>query len=228
MTEPGPAFQQQPEPEALAHLRACLEAGTHWYQALLEAIALWDRPEEVVDGRYYRYLVGGEAFDWLLLAERLCDGVDGLTHADGVEALLFHSRPPVEMDRHRFRRLIGPAKHQAYLNFFYGVVVEEALVGAVEEEVRKERRCISLLEEPGLLDEVCQRIYSDSHAALLEGFRRERGYPQEPAMGLEEMKEFTYWRFKHRLKQSEPDKVASDTRKGLLYLHRQRGGDLRL
>ncbi|MDP6347558.1 MAG: hypothetical protein QGF81_04205, partial [Dehalococcoidia bacterium] len=63
MVEPGPASQQQPEPEALAHLRARLEAGTHWYQALLEAIALWDRPEEVVGGRHYRYLVGGEAFD---------------------------------------------------------------------------------------------------------------------------------------------------------------------
>ncbi|MDP6100394.1 MAG: hypothetical protein QGH66_03100 [Dehalococcoidia bacterium] len=225
MTEPLPGFRQPPEPDALVSFRASLRAGTHWYQALLEAIALWDQHEEVVDdGRHYRYLVGGEAFDWLLLAERLCDGVGGLTPSDEVDALLFQGRPPVEMDRHRFRYMIGLAKHQAYLNFFYGVVVEEALSEAVEEEVRKSRWCTGLLEEPGLLDEAFQRIYGASHATLLESFRRERSYPQEPSTGLDEMKEFTYWRFKYRLKHSEPDKVASDTRKGLLYLHRQRVG----
>ena len=212
------------EPEALERFRECLQAGKPWFPCLLEAIALWDQSEEVVAEQRFRYLVGGEAFDWLLLAQRLCAAVDGLLPVDEVEALLFHGQPPAETDRHQFRRLIGSAKHRAYLNFFYGVVVEEAVMGAVEEEVRKERRCTALLEEPDLLDEVCRRIYGAPHAALLRAFRRERGYAQEPVMGLEEMKEFTYYLFKYRLKHSEPDKVASDTKKGLLYLHRQRRG----
>ena len=212
------------EPEALEHFRECLMAGKPWFPCLLEAIAQWDQAEEEVDGQHYRYLVGGEAFDWLLLAQRLCAGADGLVPDDEVERLLCHGRPPVETDRHQFRRLIGATKHRAYLNFFYGVVVEEALMGVVEEEVRKERRSVGLLEESGLLDEVCLRIYDAPHSALLARFRLERGYPEEPVMGLEELKEFTYYLFKYRLKHSEPDKVASDTRKGLLYLHRQRGG----
>jgi hypothetical protein len=213
------------EPQVLEHFRECLRAGKPWFPCLMEAIAQWDQAEEAVDGQHYRYLVGGEAFDWLQLAQRLCDGADGLIPLDEVETLLCDGRPPVETDRHQFRRLIGAAKHRAYLNFFYGVVVEEALMGAVEDEVRKERRSMGLLEEPGVLEleEVCRRIYDAPHSALLEGFRRERGYSQEPVIGLEEMKEFTYWRFKYRLKHCEPDKVASDTRKGLLYLHRQRG-----
>ena len=57
--------------EALAHLRQSIANGTHWFLALLEAIALWSLPEETVDERRYCYLIGGEAFDWLLLAERL-------------------------------------------------------------------------------------------------------------------------------------------------------------
>ncbi|MEE9202128.1 MAG: hypothetical protein V3U31_02900 [Dehalococcoidia bacterium] len=211
------------EPEALERFRECLKAGKPWYPCLLEAIAIWDQAEEEVDGRSYHYLVGGEAFDWLLLAQRLCAEVDGLVPSEEVEALLCDARPPEETDRRQFRRLIGADKHRAYLNFFYGVVVEEALMGVVEDEVRKERRGVGLLEEPGLMDEVCQRIYDASHSTLLERFRRERGYLQEPVMGLDELKEFTYYLFKYRVKHSEPDKVASDTRKGLLYLHRQRG-----
>ncbi len=211
------------EPEALERFRECLRAGKPWFPCLLEAIAQWDQAEEEVDGQRYRYLVGGEAFDWLVLAQRLCAGADGLVPVDEVERLLCHGRPPVETDRHQFRRLIGASKHRAYLNFFYGVVVEEALMGVVEEEVRKEQSSLGLLGESGLLDEVCRRIYDASHSTLLARFRLERGYPQEPVTGLEELKEFTYYLFKYRLKNSEPDKVASDTRKGLLYLHSQRG-----
>ena len=50
-------------------------------------------PTGDVGGRTYRYLVGGEAFDWLLLAERLCDEIEDLIPDDEREALLF-LRPP--------------------------------------------------------------------------------------------------------------------------------------
>ena len=39
-----------------------------------------------------------------------------------------------------FRDFIGPTKYRAYLNYWYGVIVEEALQLAVEEEVRKRYR----------------------------------------------------------------------------------------
>ena len=54
--------------------RTALDAGDPWFDALMRAIALWESPDETVDGRQYRYLIGGEAFDWLLLAERLLRG----------------------------------------------------------------------------------------------------------------------------------------------------------
>jgi hypothetical protein len=37
-------------------------------------------------------------------------------------------------------------------------------------------------------------------------------------MSLSDMKEFHYWLFKYRLKRSEKPKIASDTRKALVYL----------
>ena len=96
------------------------------------------RPKRSSASRRYRYLIGGEAFDWLLLAERLLDELDGDVSAEEREALLFHGRPPLEIDEEEFQTLIGTPKYQAYLNYLYGVVVEEALQLAVEEEMAKE------------------------------------------------------------------------------------------
>ena len=53
--------------------RAALRAGEPWYQALLEVIGRWVAAEETVDGVHYRYLIAGEAFDWLRLAQRLLE-----------------------------------------------------------------------------------------------------------------------------------------------------------
>ena len=62
--------------EAIRYLKQAIADGKHWYIALLEAMGLWGSAEEVCNGRVYRYLIAGEAFDWLLLAERLCGAVD--------------------------------------------------------------------------------------------------------------------------------------------------------
>ncbi|MDE2639577.1 MAG: hypothetical protein OXI03_03230, partial [Chloroflexota bacterium] len=60
----------------IAAFRADLQTGRPWHEALLAAIAAWDVTEETAAGREYRYLVGGDAFDWLLLAERLLDAAE--------------------------------------------------------------------------------------------------------------------------------------------------------
>ncbi len=64
--------------EAMRHLEQAIAGGKHWYIALLEAMGLWASAEETHNERSYHYLIDGEAFDWLLLAERLCQAMDGL------------------------------------------------------------------------------------------------------------------------------------------------------
>ncbi|HTE83741.1 MAG TPA: hypothetical protein VK821_03340, partial [Dehalococcoidia bacterium] len=122
-------------------LRSAVECGAEWYPALLDAIARWPLPQELVDGRWYRYLIGGEAFDWLLLADRLLESIAGSVPEEERIALLFHARPPVEQTADDFRAAIGESKHRAHLNYVYGVVVEEALQLSIEEDLHKERRC---------------------------------------------------------------------------------------
>ena len=130
--------------EAIRHLEQAIISGKHWYIALLEAIGLWKAAEETHNGRTYRYLIAGEAFDWLLLAERLCEIVDGLLPGDEKTALLFYGKPPLDLTIDKFKELIGSSKYHQYLNYFYGITTEEALIRAVQEEVRKEKRTLGV------------------------------------------------------------------------------------
>ena len=204
--------------EALRHLEQSIISGKHWYIALLEAIGLWATAEETYNGRIYHYLIDGEAFDWLLLAERLCQAVDGLLPDDELVSLLFYGRPPLNLTNNKFKELIGSTKYHQHLNYFYGVTVEEALILEVREEVRKEKWTLGLNKERDYDNEVYQRIYGATKTVLLKRFRREKGYPQLKSIGLTELKEFTYWLFKYRLKQCDKARVASDTKKALQQL----------
>jgi len=204
--------------EALTHLQQAVADGSHWFPALLEAVAMWQLPEETVGERRYCYLVGGEAFDWLLLAERLIGSLDGTVPEEEREALLFAGQMPLDLDAEEFKKVIGAAKHTAHLNYLYGVTVEEALQLAVEEELHKERfaqcatRCLPADEE------VCRRVYGKGRMELLDRFRGERGLPPSDAIAYSDLKDFTYWLFKYRLRNCDRARVASDTRKALSQL----------
>lgn len=205
--------------EAVRHLEEAITAGKHWYIALLEAIGLWTEAEEDYNGRHYCYLVAGEAFDWLLLAERLCEAVEDLLPDDEVIALLFRGKPPLNLTPEKFKELIGNSKYCQYLNYFYGITVEDALILAVHEEVRKERRILGYNNDRDVTNEAYRRIYDTTKGVLLKRFRQEKGYPQLKSTNLTELKEFTYWLFKYRLGQCDKAKVASDTKKALNWLN---------
>ena len=136
-------------------------------------------------------------------------------------ALIFYGEPPLDLTTEEFKQLIGSKKYHQYLNYFYGITVEEALIHAVQEETRKERRALGLGKEPKQTDEVYQRIYGATKTALLKQFRQDKGYPRTRFTSLSELKEFTYWLFKYRLKHCDKVKVASDTNKALEQIRRQ-------
>jgi hypothetical protein len=206
--------------ETIAYLRAAIAEGEHWYVALMRAMARWSQAEETVNGRRYRYLIGGEAFDWLVLAERLLDEMGDAVDARDRDALVFHGHPPLEMEEEEFQQLLGTPKYQAYLNYLYGVVVEEALQMAVEDEVAKERH--GHVWSAGLRDNEAafERIYGRPQTEMLAEFGKEHGLEQTDVLDIGELKEFTYWLFKYRVRSQDGARVASDTRKGLATLSR--------
>ena len=206
--------------ETIDYLRELIAGGEQWYFALLRAMARWTAADESIDGRYYRYLIGGEAFDWLLLAERLLDALDSSVSVKDREALVCYGHPPLELEEEEFQRLIGTPKYQAHLNYLYGVVVEEALQLAIEEEIEKERHAHVWSSGQADTDPAFQRLYGRTQKELLADFLRERGSAETDTLQLTEAKEFTYWLFKYRVRTHEGARVASDTRKGLAALSR--------
>ena len=207
--------------ESVQHLKRAIASGRPWHIALLEAIGLWSWPEESHGDHHYRYLIEGEAFDWLLLAERLCLEVDGLIPEQELIDLLFFGRMPEEVDEDDFKRLIGGAKYHAYLNYFYGVIVEKFILLAVEEEICKEYQSHIFSRGKGDIGDGYQQVYGASRGVLLQKFRKDKGYPESDTVTLGQLQEFTYWLFKYRIANCDKPRVASDTKKGLDYLKRQ-------
>lgn len=215
---------QGTDEEALRYLHEAVARGAHWFTAMLETIGLWRSPQEWYGGRQFRYLAGGEAFDWLLLAERLCEELGNLVPLQEQEDLLFSGRFPIELGPWEFQRLIGRAKYRAHLNYWYGVLVEEALLLEAEERFAKERASIGLGRGNHHQDAGFLWVYGETQPALLEAFYEERGENYTGRMSLSDLRDFTYWCFKYRLKHRDPAKVASDTRLGLQRLQRMRMG----
>jgi hypothetical protein len=204
---------------AVKHLKDEVKGGKSWYIALLETIRMWRSPEEEYNGERYLYLVGGQAFDWLRLAERLCDEIREAIPEGELINLLFFDRPPVEMSEAEFKLALGPAKYRAYLNYLYGVLIEQALLLATIFEVRKASIVpLSPEEEAARAYKI---IYQAELPELLNAFQKEMKYPHRRSLTLTELKEFTYWLFRYRVKTSEKPRVASDTRKALLLMYRR-------
>ena len=211
------------ESEAITHFKQGLSLGRPWQQVLLESIGMWTRPHECWQDREYRYVIQSEAFDWLLLAERLCAEVDGRLPRSEVEELLFNGRFTDDITSKEMQHCLGYNKYRGVLNFWYGVVVEESLHLAVEDEIRKELRGGGRNFVEDLGDEIFKRLYAEEISTMEQSFRDFMTYSPSNEVTLTKQKEFLYWLFKYRLKYWDPARVASDARKALRKLESIRG-----
>ncbi len=201
-----------------------------WRLALIETIALWPLASEEVDGRKFVYLLAGEAFDWRTLAERILTAPDIPVPEDEREELLLDSALPAGLKEEEFRRLIGFAKGAGFLNYFYGVTVEQAILLAVEEEARKRRYSRGFAPDDVGADVAFEILYGATRGDLITEFSGETGTkvnrqargPERAAGNLSNVDHFTYWLFQRRFKNADPARIASDTRKGLELLERMR------
>ena len=218
--------------QRIRRLKKRLSAGNgDWRVPLFETIADWPLADETVDDRRCVYFIGGEAFDWRMLADRLLSQCGDVVTLDEREELFLGPDPPARLGDDEFRRLLGVEKYRAHLNYLYGVTVEQGLILAVEEEIRKRRVGNGYAPNDDSIDQAYVVLYRAPRAELLEEFRLETGIGIEspPANGsrrgcasLAEDDSFTYWLFKRRFKLAEPARLASDTGKALGQLERMR------
>ena len=239
VTEETPAGVQGPTPEELLERLRVRVADTpaDWRHALVETMAQWPLAEESVQGRRHVYLIGGEAFDWRALAERLMEACCEKVSADEREEMLTGTGLPAGMAEDELKRALGVEKYRAHLNYVYGVTVEQALQVAVQEEICK--RHVGNGYRPGETE--CEgaydRLYGKRLVELWAEFRGEvpgslnggdgtgaDAVADDGAVSpcVADGDAFAYWLFKRRLERADPARVASDTRKGLKQLDKIR------
>lgn len=199
---------------AIEHFKNAIATGKNWYIALLEAIAHW--PED--DTLYKEHLLLGEALDWLSLAEIILKEQGTSLPAEQTEALLFNGQPPVHLSPQEMSTLLGEKKYRQYLNYFYGVIVEEALQQNITAEIRKERMSQIISKEADIMEEAFKRIYEAGQDKMLSFFYVDLERKPKGKLTTKELKEFYYWLFKYRVNHCDKAKVASDTKKALKFL----------
>ncbi|MCH8298727.1 MAG: hypothetical protein IH873_11730, partial [Chloroflexi bacterium] len=141
--------------------------------------------------------------------------VDGAIPVDEKERFLFGGQIPGMVDEDQFRDYLGPSKYRAYMNYHYGVVLEEALQLVSEEEVRKRHLSRSYSDTEELTEEAYIHLYQKPRSELLKCFQKETKKDRRRNLSLSDLKEFTYWLHKLRIKLWDPARVASDTRKAI-------------
>ena len=220
---------------AISRLKSSIgSAESDWKLTILEAIADWPLANEDVGGETFEYLIGGEAFNWRLLAQRLLGECGSVIPDETLWEWLSDSVLFAGFEEPDFKRAVGVDKYRAHLSYFYGVTVEQSLLVAVEEEVTHQRVGSGRQLSDGSMERAYALLYGDERDHLWEVFRLEAGvhaaregwrHRDEHSLGSEDS--FTYWLFKLRMERSDPAKIASDTRKGLAKLERMRQNDIR-
>ena len=205
-----------------------------WKLSVLETIAKWPLANENVAGEQLDYLIGGEAFDWRLLAQRLLNECGTVIESETWWEWLSDPVLFAGFEEPEFMRLVGVDKFRSHLSYFYGITVEQSLIVAVEDEIIHRRVGDGRQLNDHSLELAYETLYGNTRDQLWEVFKLEVGmkplregwrHRDEHSIASEDA--FTYWLFKLRMEQSDPARIASDTRKGLAKLERMRQNNVR-
>ncbi len=201
-----------------------LENGSPWYPTLLHVISRWTAPDEMLNGKRKVYLIDGEAFDWLALAERLIISAEHLIPKDEAERLVLFGIAPAlsrtEEDEIAFETAIGASKYRAFLNYQYGVIVEQLVLAAAEEKLIKNASLFAPIQRPYADERAFKEVYGVPFQKLRSQYRgaTDRLLPEQASRSQYE--HFLYWLSKYRIRHLEPARIASDTRRAMLLLSR--------
>jgi len=109
-------------------LRQEVASGQCWYIALLKIVASCAEEERLIDE---------EAFDLWGLARKMALEVRDIVPEYELE-LFLQGRLPIKLSGEELANIIGPKVYSYHLNFFYGVVVEDALIHLTQNEILRE------------------------------------------------------------------------------------------
>ncbi len=211
----------------------------NWQTAFLETIAAWPVENETVNGETFHYFIGGEAFNWKRLAERIATelATEGRDHPESQEIFEWIATSGTfgSLSEQEFRRILGVDGWRAHLNHFYGVHIEQCLLAAVQSRIQKQRYSKGMPPSDDASDRAFMGLYEDTEQELWQIFTTENAQrlshlidesaDDTRSIALDE--EFTYWLFKRRIENTNAPQVAAETQRGLDMMARIANADER-
>jgi len=197
--------------DLIASLRSSIQKNNNWQYYLIKAMGQWPlASEEFKNGIKYDYLIFEEAFDWPLLARRLAMEFTDLVDHDDVLSNLNSGKIIHEFNQNEIHELFGTAKYRAYLNYWYGVVVEESLHQAANKMLQKDLFSRGFHDKQIDGEAILMHVYEQKNSVLMEEFFNLLGdkiavCPDRLGVWI------LYFLFKMRVSKGEPTRVASDT-----------------
>ena len=180
---------------------------------ILSMIRLW----KIKKNSHYDYLVGNEALNWKRLAVQILNNIN-IKENLLLEIYHWFSIPEIYsgISEFQFRQLIGFEKYTSYLSYFYGVLIERSILCYVERENYK-KRISNGKSTVNVLNVSYEHIYGFSFLHLYEEYCKKSAILNKKHYEHDD-ENFTYYCFKKRIQVSEPAKLASDTKKGTIFL----------
>ncbi len=191
-----------------------------WRDHIFTAISRWSLPSEEISDEPHVYFIGGEAFNWRRLAERLAWHIAFLLPEEE-ELAMGHWLEDDHMfgglEESQFRRVLGHEKWRAFLNYFYGVTLERCLALYAGSRIAKAKFGGGQSVSDDMLDGAFEALYGETEQALWIAFATESGLRIDSgvARSLAIDDEFTYWCFKRRIGTTYLAHVAHEVKHGL-------------
>ncbi len=208
--------------DLIRQLRQSIKDGENWYNAFLEMASVWNIESETVGATKFQYIIDGEALDLSAIAARALPAISDLIDGEILDKYLTTGDYLGGHTYSEMRSLLGEDNYVRYLNFFYGVTLEEILHQLYKEALHKDHLSTGYTDKVDVTPQIFIQIYNQSRETLFSKFCEEKGYIIADAMNSRAIKEFYYWLFKQRVKNQEPARVASDTKRALDWLEKYR------
>ena len=198
-----------------------------WQNAFIATIAAWPVENEIVYGETFHYFIGGEAFNWKRLAERIATQIAveqcESPRSDEIFDWIEKSGTFGGFSEQEFRRILGVDGWRAHLNHFYGVHIEQCLLAAVQSRIQKRRYSKGMPPSDDASDQAYVGLYEGTEHELWQIFKDENSErlshlideSDDGTRSIALDEEFTYWLFKRRIENTNAPQVAAETQRGL-------------
>ena len=194
----------------IQELRNEVSQGENWQKSVAKYIGLWNEKEEFYRGYKYIYLIDDEALDWLNLTERLVSSIKSYITKEEYNYVSTSGLLPDQEIYNYIKKTIPKKKLSQMRNFYYGIIIENLIYHYKILEYQKNTIVIEDNDQ-----RFYEEIYNKPIEVLYEIFYKERKTINKNKLNFHELKLFSYWLFKYRLKHSDKTKMAHETNTAL-------------